>query len=219
MVIQSSRFVDTDKGSSSGDPAGLHLSGGQPCDPTDVACNVLGTHTRCGLTARLVNIHPDRPLPDLRGAIAVLSAPTSNGLLQIAAAGAVGFIAALNNSNECSRRIELRPDSVIFGFSLTAQDLTIVHTCAEQGAQARVNIEIDRSALTPVFTGVLPGLREAKRSGLPLICAILVQVQMITPQALQQLWALLPPCGEADYILHRSLSGWFVGPNSLASPH
>ena len=88
-----------------------------------------------GLTARLVNIHPDRQLPDLKGAIAVLSAPTSNGLLQMAAAGAVGFIAALNDRSECSRRIELRPDSAIFGFSLTAQDLTIVRTCAEQGAR------------------------------------------------------------------------------------
>jgi len=111
----------------------------------------------CGVTATLVNVHAGTLLSKVRGTIAVLSNPTNIWLKQIAAAGAVGFIAAFDESEERSRRIELEPDSSIFGFSVTNRELAVLRRAAEGGAVAQVSIEVDRGALTPVVTGVLPG--------------------------------------------------------------
>jgi hypothetical protein len=110
-----------------------------------------------GLVARLVNVRVGTSFPDLKHAIAVVSNPTGDWVEKITSAGAVGFVTAISQNDWACGRIELRPNSSIFGFSLSAHDLAIVRRCAEQAANARATVVIDRTASMPVFTGVLPG--------------------------------------------------------------
>lgn len=115
-----------------------------------------------GVVARLVTVRSWTPSPDLTDAIAVIPQPEGNWLRRVASSGAIGFVTTVENNKERSGRIELSPNASLFGFSLTPRDLALVQACAEQGAQARVTIEIDRSACMPVVTAVVPGAMAAE---------------------------------------------------------
>ena len=54
-------------------------------------------------------------------------------------------------------RIELAPDSKLFGFSVTTSALEHIHEAAEAGDPADVVVSVDRSADMPVVTGLLAG--------------------------------------------------------------
>ena len=135
---------------------GLRLEIDHATHPMSLATHSSSTPT-AGLVARLVKIRVDTSLPGLRQAIAVVSNPAGNWVEKIASAGAMGFVTAISQNDSACGRIELRPNSSMFGFSLCAHDLAIVLRCAEQGANAHVAIDIDRTASMPVFTGVIPG--------------------------------------------------------------
>jgi Domain of unknown function (DUF4910) len=135
---------------------GLHLEVDHATHPMSLATYSSPTATG-GLVARLVNIRAGTSFPDLKHAIAVVSDPGGDWVEKVTSAGAMGFVTAISQNDSVSGRIELRPNSSIFGFSLSAHDLRIVRRCAEQGANARVIVDIDRTASMPVFTGVLPG--------------------------------------------------------------
>lgn len=135
---------------------GLHLEVDHATHPMSLATYSSPTAT-AGLVARLVCIRVGTSFPDLKQAIAVVSNPVGDWVEKITSAGAMGFVTTVSQNDSACGRIELRPNSSIFGFSLCARDLAIVRRCAEQGANARVTVDIDRTASMPVFTGVLPG--------------------------------------------------------------
>lgn len=74
---------------------------------------------------------------------------------------ALGFItdAACRTvgKEEFTGRIELASGTSLFGFSITTQQLRALTAQTTTGAQASVTIQVDRSALMPVTTAVLPG--------------------------------------------------------------
>lgn len=97
----------------------------------------------------------------LAGAVVVLDAaafaqPTL--LATLAAAGAAGFVTdatCRGAAGEHVGRLELDAATSLFGFSVTAAQRQAIEDA--DGAEAIVQIEIDRSACMPVVTGVLPG--------------------------------------------------------------
>jgi hypothetical protein len=99
-------------------------------------------------TARLANIDD----ANLEGAIVVIGKEAFSQKTLIDK-GAIGFITDAPYVYGNRGRIELDPHSKLFAFSLTPIDLQI----ARAATQAKVIIEIDRSAKMPVVTGMLPG--------------------------------------------------------------
>lgn len=84
-------------------------------------------------------------------------------LAELSSAGALGFVTdavSRPDSDGTSRRgrIELRPTSDLFAFSLTKDEFAAVAVAAEESPlRARVEIHVDRLARMPVVTGLLPG--------------------------------------------------------------
>lgn len=83
-------------------------------------------------------------------------------LAGMAAAGARGFVtdAPARDRGDgvlVPGRIELPPDTGLFAFSLTPDQLSGVAEAARQGGLAAVAIDVDRTAAMPVVSAVLPG--------------------------------------------------------------
>lgn len=90
---------------------------------------------------------------DITGALVIVDdlAPDLHAVL--AARGAAGFVTAAPAREGRPGRIELDARSPLFAFSITPAQRRAI----ESATQARVVVEIDRSAHMPVVTGVLPG--------------------------------------------------------------
>lgn len=67
--------------------------------------------------------------------------------------GALGFVTDAASNEEQTGRIELPHDSRLFGFSVRPAEMRQL----AEAQQARVLVEVDRSAFMPVVTGVIPG--------------------------------------------------------------
>jgi hypothetical protein len=95
---------------------------------------------------------------DLAGALVVVN-PTDFArpalIATLAARGAIGFVTDAPCRGEHPGRIELDAKTSLFGFSVTPAQRQAIEASA--GTEARVHVEIDRSACMPVVTGVLPG--------------------------------------------------------------
>lgn len=136
------------------------------CQPFTIATYSAATPPG-GVVAPLVNTLDPGYRGRLNGAVAVVDAAefTRDGLLaELADAGAIGFVTDAPCVGgawgpEHPGRVELDPQTSLFGFSLTSQQLALVGAWAEEGATARAVVETDRSASMPVVTGVLPGGR------------------------------------------------------------
>jgi hypothetical protein len=100
----------------------------------------------------------------LSGAIVLVSgspAATTERLRELAGVGAVGFITDAASREGMGQtmyrgRIELDPASQLFGFSVTPTEMRLLESHADAG-RARATIDVDRTAVMPVVTGVLPG--------------------------------------------------------------
>lgn len=118
-----------------------------------------------GVVAPLRSVGNSHDQPNLRGSIAVIDRLEFNHREQItrlSSEGAIGFVtdaASCSGSEELEHtgRIELDPSSQMFAFSLTSRQFDAVKRLADLGAQAKVVIDIDRSAMMPLVTALLPG--------------------------------------------------------------
>jgi hypothetical protein len=123
-----------------------------PTDPGDVAVRVVS----------LAEFRADAPG---RGALVAVRRTEFRGtqvIDELLARGALGFVtdaAACGKPPEAEYRgrIELASDARVVGFSVTTSELDQLLAYAAQGATARVDVQVDRSASMPVVTGVLPG--------------------------------------------------------------
>lgn len=76
--------------------------------------------------------------------------------------GARGFITdgpcrVDDAGREVSGRIELDPDTSLFGFSVTHQQFAAIAAAAQRGGGIEVELEVDRAARMRVVTALLPG--------------------------------------------------------------
>jgi hypothetical protein len=132
--------------------------------PFSIATNSNATASG-GIVASLANVRRSASRHTVAGAIAVADRAefASNDLLRdLIADGAIGFITDSAccvgaDRTEYTGRIELNPNTPLFGFSVTSLQLELITKWADQGAVADVAIEVDRSSSMPVVTGVLPG--------------------------------------------------------------
>jgi hypothetical protein len=123
-----------------------------------------------GVVAPMVTVAGSARGTDLHGAVAVVRAVdfTRGGFLSdLAAAGAVGFVtdAAATRGPDGSLhpgRIELKPLTQLFGFSVTPDELTLIEHCVEADATAHALVAIGRNAKMPVVSGLLPGANAAE---------------------------------------------------------
>ena len=114
-------------------------------------------------TGPLRELRPDSPDASLAGCLAVL--PSAERLDEAIARawrlGAPGFAAAAvsGNGDASSRvgRIELDPESQMFGFSLSSSALHELSAAARTGGRARAVVDVDRAAAMPIVEGCLPG--------------------------------------------------------------
>ncbi|MFC5215341.1 M28 family peptidase [Streptomyces coerulescens] len=122
-----------------------------------------------GSTAPLVPLGADDPVgPAMTGAVALVdrAAFVRGSLLpELTAAGALGLVTDApckgDEPDPYVGRIELPPDSALFGFSVTPAMFRSARAAAERGAVARAEVIVDRTAAMPVVSGVLPGDEEA----------------------------------------------------------
>ncbi|KUL39709.1 hypothetical protein ADL12_14705 [Streptomyces regalis] len=120
---------------------------------------------RGGTVARLVPVGGDDPVgPAVSGAVAVVdrAAFVRGSLLrELTAAGALGLVTDApckgGEPDPHVGRIELPPDSRLFGFSVTPAMFRAARAAAERGATARAEVTVDRTAAMPVVSGLLPG--------------------------------------------------------------
>jgi hypothetical protein len=139
-----------------------------------------------GVTAPLVPVTGDGPPgPAVAGAVALVDRAAylrGSLLADLTAAGALGLItdapwkgtgddrerggAGRHPEGSGQRpdgvgqhpgRIELPPDSALFGFSVTPEQFRLLASAAGRGAVVRAEVTIDRTAAMPVVSGVLPG--------------------------------------------------------------
>ncbi|MEU1513132.1 M28 family peptidase [Streptomyces sp. NPDC005811] len=118
-----------------------------------------------GVVARLVPVAGGDPVgPEMAGAVALVDrhAFVRGSLLQeLTAAGALGLVtdAPAKGTGPFAQvgRIELPPDSVLFGFSVTPAMFHAARAAVGRGATARAEVTVDRTAGMPVVSGVLPG--------------------------------------------------------------
>ncbi len=118
------------------------------------------------VSARLVNIREfNTQEMSLEGAVTVIerSEFIPHLLLpELIARGVIGFVTDASccgawPETEYPGRIELDPNTPLFGFSVTSRQLDLIRSYAKTGAHARVIVKIDRSASMPIVTGILPG--------------------------------------------------------------
>ncbi|MEJ1962171.1 MAG: DUF4910 domain-containing protein [Gammaproteobacteria bacterium] len=117
-----------------------------------------------GTACPLVNI-VDAERRGLSGAIVLIgrdcAQPLDRLVSFITERGACGFAtdgpARRVDDREFRGRVELRPDCRVFGFSLTSDEMRRARAAAEEGAHGEALVQIDRAALMPVVTGVVPG--------------------------------------------------------------
>ncbi|GAA2422348.1 M28 family peptidase [Streptomyces glaucus] len=118
-----------------------------------------------GVTAPLVRLTgTEPPGPGLAGAVAVVDRAAfvrGSLLAELTAAGALGLVTDAPwkgaDDDQHPGRIELPPDSALFGFSLTPDGFRRLAAAADRGAVARAEVTVDRTAAMPVVSGVLPG--------------------------------------------------------------
>jgi hypothetical protein len=116
-------------------------------------------------TLPLVALAGPGACPDVSGAVVVADRDSylrGGFLAAMAAAGARGFVtdAPARDRGDgvlVPGRIELPPDTGLFAFSLTPEQLSGVAKAARQGGLATVTIDVDRSAAMPVVSAVIPG--------------------------------------------------------------
>ena len=144
------------------DPRAVVIDHGR--QPFSVATHSAGTPPG-GIAARLVVVHDAGGLELVSGAIAIVPrASFTGGALEarLARAGALGFATdgpcGLDaTGREQPGRIELEPDTGLFAFSVTSHQMRLLEGWADEGATARVTIELERTAAMPVVTGTLEG--------------------------------------------------------------
>ena len=144
------------------DPRAVVIDHGR--QPFSVATHSAGTPPD-GIAARLVVVHDAGGLELVSGAIAIVPrASFTGGALEarLARAGALGFATdgpcGLDaTGREQPGRIELEPDTGLFAFSVTSHQVRLLEGWADEGATARVTIELERTAAMPVVTGTLEG--------------------------------------------------------------
>ncbi|MYX95542.1 M28 family peptidase, partial [Streptomyces sp. SID486] len=123
-----------------------------------------------GVVAPLVPVRGDGPVgAAVAGAIAVVDrAAFVRGSLvaDLTAAGALGLVtdAPWKGTEDAPHvgRIELPPDSALFGFSLTPAPFRRALAAADRGAVAHAEVAVDRTAAMPLVSGVLPGDDDAE---------------------------------------------------------
>jgi hypothetical protein len=81
---------------------------------------------------------------------------------RLSTARARGFVtdgpcSSIDGGETTPGRIELNPVTKLFGFSVSHSDLAQFADYAAQGATARVEVKLDRTAQMPVVQGMLPG--------------------------------------------------------------
>lgn len=94
---------------------------------------------------------------DLDGALVVVDRDEYRDgalLSELDAGGALGFVTDATNKGDDRGRIELPTTSRLLAFSLTPSEFARVAEL--RGATARVEVRVDRTALMPVVSGVLP---------------------------------------------------------------
>lgn len=118
-----------------------------------------------GVVAPLVPVLGDDPVSAaVAGAIAVVDRAAfvrGSLLTELTAAGALGLVTDAPWKGTADApyvgRIELPPDSTLFGFSLTPEMFLRIRAAADRGLVAHAEVTVDRSAAMPVVSGVLPG--------------------------------------------------------------
>jgi len=123
-----------------------------------------------GLVAPLKELPAGASGRGMRGAIAVIPPssrePLPKAIGRAARAGAGGFVAdplsgaVARPEPGAVGRLELRPGSALFGFSVDARAMGEVLGAARAGASARAVVGVDRSASMPLVEGHLPGSGE-----------------------------------------------------------
>jgi hypothetical protein len=150
-----------------GDGRSLQIDHAQ--DPFSVATYSAAT-PRGGTNYRLIRFSPRLADKMLAGKIAVVTrAGFGRDLLRrLSHHGCAGFITDCScvTSRPCDGngsesqypgRIELEPETPLFGFSVTSHQLSSIQEWAANGAEAHVEIEVDRAAAMPVVSAVIPG--------------------------------------------------------------
>jgi len=151
----------------SGDGRSLQIDHAQ--HPFSIATYSAAT-PRGGANYRLIRFSPRLPDKVLAGKIAVVARADFGGdlLPRLSAHGCAGFITDYpcvtkrscdGNAPETQYRgrIEFDPETPLFGFSVTSGELSLIQEWAATGAEAHVEIEVDRAAAMPVVSAVLPG--------------------------------------------------------------
>jgi Peptidase family M28 len=147
--------------------AALRLVTGTSIDivryPDDAMC--LATHSAA--TVRQAMRVPlrlfERARPDiLRDAVVLIDTHQTDlaeGIAAAERAGALGVIAdALGGRVPGARgRIELRPDTRLFGFSVTHEDAARLMRAIDEGAEVEASVSIDRDAIMPLVEAQIPG--------------------------------------------------------------
>jgi hypothetical protein len=114
-------------------------------------------------TGELRELRETSPDASLRGCLAVLSSPArlDKAIARAERLGAAGFIAAVapGDGEAASRvgRIELDPESRVFGFSVSGSGMSELLAAAREGCRARAVVEVQRTAAMPIVEGCLPG--------------------------------------------------------------
>ena len=98
----------------------------------------------------------------LRGAVAIIDTRQTNlseGIAVAETAGALGIVAdALGGRLPDARgRIELLPDTRLFGFSVTQENAVYLLQAASRGAAVEASVSIDREAIMPLVEAYIPG--------------------------------------------------------------
>ncbi|MEV5873798.1 M28 family peptidase [Streptomyces sp. NPDC052101] len=123
-----------------------------------------------GVLAPLVPVRGDDPVgAAVAGGIALVDrAAFVRGSLpaELTAAGALGLVTDApwkgTEAAPHTGRIELPPDSALFGFSLTPEMFRRAAAAADRGALAHAEVSVDRTAAMPLVSGVLPGDEDAE---------------------------------------------------------
>jgi hypothetical protein len=112
---------------------------------------------------------------DLRGAVVLVDACRTDLTIAIAAAeraGALGLVADVVGERlpHARGRIELPPDTPLFGFSVTHVEAAQLMQAADAGAEVEASVVVDRDAVMPLVEAQIPGEQPD--------CEILIQAHL-----------------------------------------
>ncbi|MCP9491658.1 MAG: DUF4910 domain-containing protein [Solirubrobacteraceae bacterium MAG38_C4-C5] len=130
---------------------------------------LLATHSastaRGGRTLRLVTESTLRTDDALHDALVLVPSRDwrRTAPVELESLGAAGFATDGNSRQGATGRIELAPESSLFGFSVSPQTMSTLLSLHDVGGSVHVDVQVDRRSRMPIVTAMLP----AKVSGAP----------------------------------------------------